>query len=71
MDQILHIFRKDIRRHMYEIFVSLALLGAIVWSEPSQWAPQRFSGDFARYALAQFLPNLLVIAWLLLVVRVV
>jgi hypothetical protein len=71
MDQILHIFRKDIRRHMYEIFVSLALLGAIVWSEPSQWVPQRFSGDFARYALAQFLPNLLVIAWLLLVVRVV
>ena len=34
MDQVLHVFRKDIRRHWREIVLSIAILTAFAWSEP-------------------------------------
>jgi hypothetical protein len=40
MDQILHVFRKDVRRHWREIVLSIAILTAFAWNEPSQWMPQ-------------------------------
>ena len=37
MNQILHIFRKDVRQFWREIALSVGLLAAFTWYEPGQW----------------------------------
>ena len=71
MDQILHVFRKDIRRHWREIVLSIAILTAIAWSEPSQWMPPRSPETALRMLLHQWLTPMVAIGWLFLIVRVV
>jgi hypothetical protein len=71
MDQILHVFRKDIRRHWREIVLSIAILTAFAWSEPSQWMPQRSREAVLRTLLHQWLTPMVAIGWLFLIVRVV
>jgi hypothetical protein len=71
MDQILHVFRKDIRRHWREIVLSIAILTAFAWSEPSQWMPQRSPETVLRMLLHQWLTPMVAIGWLFLIVRVV
>lgn len=71
MDQILHVFRKDIRRHWREIVLSIAILTAFAWSEPSQWMPPRSPEAVLRMILHQWLTPMVAIGWLFLIVRVV
>lgn len=71
MKQILHIFKKDIRHHWLEILLSLAVLAAYVWNEPSQWVPQDLSENRLRNLLAGGLTVAVVVSWCVLVVRVV
>jgi hypothetical protein len=81
MKQILHILAKDARHFWPEIFISLALVGALVWIYPSTWQ-SRFGlyavagGAFlptlleARF-LGTILPLLVSVSWWLLIGRVV
>jgi len=71
MDQILHVFRKDVRRHWPEIVLSIAILTAFAWNEPSQWMPQRSRESILRVLLHQWLSPMVAIGWLFLIVRVV
>jgi hypothetical protein len=71
VDQIIHIFRKDIRRHWREIALSLATLGAFAWNEPSQWAPKQFDEYPGRLIFSQWFTPMVLIGWFLLIVRVV
>jgi len=68
VDQIIHIFRKDIRRHWPEIALSLATLGAFAWNEPSQWAPQRFDEYPVRLIFSHWFTPMVLIGWFLLIV---
>jgi hypothetical protein len=69
MDQIVHIFRKDVRQHWYEIVLSLAILAAFAWNEPKQWVPQRFW--FPEFVFSGWLAPLVMIGWSFVIVRVV
>jgi len=71
MDQIGHIFRKDLRRHWREIVLSLAILVAFAWNEPSQWMPQRLAEHPLRAIFSGWLTPMVLISWWLLIVRVV
>jgi hypothetical protein len=71
MDQIVHIFRKDVRQHWYEIVLSLAILAALAWNEPSQWELQGFPNGLLRMFFSGWLAPLVTIGWLFLIVRVV
>ena len=71
MDQIVHIFRKDIRRHWREIALSLATLAAFAWNEASLWGLQRFDGYRGRLIFSQWYTPMVLIGWFLLIVRVV
>lgn len=73
MDQIVHIFRKDVRQHWYEIVLSLAILAAFAWNEPKQWVPQRFwfPDTVLRMLFSRWLAPLVMIGWSFLIVRVV
>ena len=71
MDQIIHIFRKDIRRHWREIALSLAILTAFAWNEPRQWMPRRFGENPGLEFFSGWLGPMVVIGWFLVIVRVV
>lgn len=79
MRQILHIFRKDLRRFWPEILISFALLASFVWVAPHQWLPADAAGarPFGRLdlrhveMLANTLMVLIPVSWLLLITRVV
>jgi hypothetical protein len=71
VDQIVHIFRKDIRRHWREIALSLATLAAFAWNEPSLWGPQRFDEYPVRLIFSGWYTPMVLIGWSLLIVRVV
>jgi hypothetical protein len=73
MKQIVHIFRKDLRHHWPEVLVSLALLIAFTWDEPSQWLPDREIMEASRLHSFVYgsLLVLLVLSWGLLIVRVI
>ena len=71
MDQIIHIFRKDVRRHWREIALSLAILAAFAWNEPSQWIPPRLDDHPLRLIFSGWLTPMVLIGWFLLIVRVV
>ena len=70
MNQILHIFRKDVRHHWPEILVTWALIAAYVWYEPRKWANQRISIRFIA-GLLRYLPLLMIVSWTFLVARLV
>ena len=71
MNQVLHIFKKDIRHHWPEILLSLAVLAAYVWNEPDQWVPRELSENRLRNFLTAALTVTVVVSWCMLVVRVV
>src|SRR5260370_13493336 len=70
MTQILHIFRKDARRHWPEILVSLVLIAVFVWYQPRKWTGQAISIRFVA-GLLNILPALLVLSWAFLIARLV
>src|SRR6266481_5389806 len=70
MNQILHIFRKDVRRHWPEILVSLMLIAVFVWYQPRKWTGQVVSIRFVA-GMLNTLPALLVLSWAFLIARLV
>jgi hypothetical protein len=72
MNEILHIFRKDVRRHWPEILIGLVLMGLyakVTLKEPSEQS-MATSMNFLRIS-ATSVPPLLVFFWVFLAVRVV
>jgi len=70
MTQILHIFRKDARRHWPEILVPLVLIAVFVWYQPRKWTGQVIPIRFVA-GLLNILPALLVLSWTFLIARLV
>jgi hypothetical protein len=74
MNQILHIFKKDTRRHWPEIVISLALLGLFARHESHPWAhslnPYSIRSYFSLVS-GRVIGPALVISWLFLVLRVI
>jgi hypothetical protein len=76
MDQILHIFKKDIRRHWPEILLSLALLALYTNRALHPWTNLLDSYPLSRsfyffLVTGEYIAPVLVIFWLFLVIRVV
>jgi len=72
MDQILHIFKKDARRHWPEILISLALLALFTRHELHPWAKQSSAFSLGQFFLrSQYITPALLILWSFLIVRVV
>lgn len=70
MNQILHIFRKDARRHWPEILVSVVLVAVFVWYQPRKWTGQVIPIRFVS-GMLNILPALLVLSWAFLIARFV
>jgi hypothetical protein len=70
MNQILHIFRKDVRHRWIEILVSLALLIAHAWHVAHQWNVPSQNFDLTS-SLWGALPWFLPASWCFLVIRAV
>jgi len=69
MNQILNIFRKDLRRFWREIAVSLAFLAIYAWSEVRIWTGER---SWDSVFLHSELPSAMVlISWWFLITRVI
>jgi len=64
MNQILHIFRKDVRQFWREIALSAGLLAAFTWYKPGEWLSAPDPADWQR-----FLGPLLLFGWGVLIVR--
>ncbi|HYM76905.1 MAG TPA: hypothetical protein VE377_13085 [Candidatus Dormibacteraeota bacterium] len=76
MNQVLNIFRKDIRHHWKEIAASLALLLGFMWMQLQEWAHSDVKAyDLGSIAIFGFLGQLVVplvpISWMFLIVRAV
>lgn len=81
MNQVLHIFRKDVRHHWPEIAASLALLAAFArfdirsWGQPYGGTAYGMASGISVFLGAQMLPGLvnflLPVSWIFLIVRVV
>ena len=71
MNQVLHIFRKDVRRHWLEILVSLLLLFGFAWKMPMIWLEEpNYEAQFSRWLFA-LLGLSVCFSWWFLIVRVV
>lgn len=77
MTQILHIFRKDLRRHWPEILISLAFLALFTRREFHLWQTSFDSVAFGSISffffsvLRRYIPLFLVLSWIFLILRVV
>lgn len=76
MDQILHILKKDVRRHWPEILISLALLALYTHRELQPWRNafevEAISRSPLFYILSErYFAPALIIFWIFLVIRVV
>lgn len=77
MSQIIHIFKKDLKRFSWEIVLSILLLVLYAWCQPVLWRPiDRLSYDSGtitalRYAGASMLGILLALGWMAILVRVI
>jgi hypothetical protein len=70
MNQILHIIRKDVRRHWPEILVSLGLTAVFVWYQPRKWTGQVFPVRFVG-GMLNALPALMSLSWAFMIARLV
>lgn len=75
MKQMIHIFKKDVRRFWWEICILLALLALYAWCQPAEWLgqPNYFSHDstmYARYSGAH-MGFVLVLLWAVMLIRIV
>src|SRR6476620_9891209 len=74
MNQIVHIFKKDLRRFSWEIALSLGLLAFYAWCQPVTWEPIGIvfsTGGGWRFMGATFGAVILVLGWMIILVRVV
>jgi hypothetical protein len=72
MNQVLHIFGKDVRRHWLEVIVSFLLLFSFAWKMPMLWTQEPRDGEtpLARWLFA-LLGLSLCFSWWFLIVRVI
>ena len=71
MNQVLHIFSKDIRHLWKEIAISFSILAIYVWRASERWDPENmFAQDFSQLA-EQLVPFLLVFSWWVLLIRAI
>lgn len=75
MKQMIHIFKKDVRRFWWEICILLALLALYAWCQPAEWfgsinAINQTSTMYIRYSGAQ-MGFVLVLLWAVLLIGVV
>jgi hypothetical protein len=74
MQQVLHIFKKDIRRHWLEIFISLALVGlyAKIMTRPTDYDRMMtpYYIPWAEISVITLAP-IMIIFWIFLTIRVV
>jgi hypothetical protein len=71
MNQVLHIFRKDARRHWLEIIISLLLLFGFAWKMPMIWREEpNYEAPVWRWLFA-LLGISLCFSWWFLIVRVI
>jgi hypothetical protein len=76
MTQILHIFRKDLRRHWPEILISLVLLALFTRREFHLWQNSELTSfasisPFWFVLSGRYIPFFLVLSWIFLILRVV
>jgi len=76
MNQILHIFAKDVRRFWPEILISLGITAAFVWAYPVNWASvSRINFSYADTRRLEIVANVLTglvpASWWLLITRVI
>jgi len=77
MNQVLHIFRKDVRHHWLEIAASVALLAAFArfdirsWSQPYGAMATGIAAALGTQLLPSLVDFLLPVSWIFLIVRVV
>jgi hypothetical protein len=74
MDQILHIFKKDARRHWPEIVISLALLALFTRHELHPWQNSREVDSLSLFFFSfwgRYLTPALVLFWAFLIIRVI
>ena len=75
MDQFLHIFKKDARRHWPEILISLALLALFTHQELNPWEHSNYVGAssplFFLLSLASYITPVLGVFWAFIIVRVI
>lgn len=74
MNQILHIFKKDARRHWPEILISLALLGLFTRHELHPWQNSNAFPSFSPYFFilaGSYITPATILFWAFLIVRVV
>jgi hypothetical protein len=71
MQQILHIFRKDVRRYWPDVLVVLGILAAYAWHEVGEWHPREPRSAILHDTFLQYLPFLAVLGWAFLIARVV
>lgn len=72
MNQIVHIFKKDVRRFSWDIGLSLSLTALYAWCQPMAWRPfELLTGEGARYVGASLLGPLLVLAWMVMLTRLI
>jgi hypothetical protein len=72
MDQILHIFKKDVRRHWPEILGSLVFLGLFTRHELHPWAKESTAFSLWQFFLrARYIVPGLLLFWSFLIVRIV
>ena len=77
MTQVLHMFRKDMRRHWPEILISLALLALFTRRALNFWEAEAYellSYSISRFFFAlsgRYIPFFLVLSWIFLILRVV
>src|ERR1700687_1582919 len=72
MNQILHIFKKDARRHWPEIVISLALMAFFTYQELHPWQfSDTYSSPFFFILADRDITGAIILFWVFLVVRVV
>jgi hypothetical protein len=72
MDQVLHIFKKDARRHWPEILVSLIFLALFTHRELHLWAKEATAFSIGQFFLrSRYITPALLLFWSFLIVRVV
>ena len=74
MNQFLHIFKKDVRRHWPEILISFALLALFTRRELHLWRSPLESARISPFFFVLsgvYIPFFLVLSWIFLILRVV
>lgn len=72
MNQVLHIFQKDVRHFWKEIVLSWSILAIFVWHAKQAWTPEDiFAPGYFTQLIGQFIPLLLILSWWVLLIRAI